>query len=403
MPTLLQINSVAYTGSTGRIAGDLGLLARRQGWESHIAFGRSGGPGGPNTFRIGNDADIMIHGLQTRIFDRHGLGSGSATRKFIRKIREIRPDVIHLHNLHGYYLHIGVLFRYLAETGVPVVWTLHDCWPFTGHCAYFDAAGCEKWKSLCQRCPEKGSYPASLFADRSTKNFRLKQQLFNSVRNLTLVPVSRWMDGLAGGSFLGNHPRQIIYNGIDTEAFHPSDPAEVKAKYGLEGKFVVLGVSAGWSPRKGLDDLIRLAGRFSSDTRLLIVGLDREQMKRLPGGITGIMHTGSIRELAALYSSADVFVNPTHEDNFPTTNLESLACGTPVITYRTGGSAEAVTAETGLVVSCGDVSGLAGAVDRVRANGKPHYSSRCRDRAIAHYRRFDRYAEYLALYERLLA
>lgn len=402
MNKLLQINSVVNSGSTGRIAEEIGLTAIAAGWKSYIAYGRNDRPSQSELIKIGNDWDIKMHGLQTRLFDRHGLGSKSATQELIGKIKEISPDIIHLHNIHGYYLNIEILFKYLRNTNIPVVWTLHDCWPITGHCSYFTFVGCEKWKTKCYECPQKTSYPASWFVDRSEENFHLKKELFTSLTNLTLVPVSNWLSRILKESYLEDYPIKLIHNGINTDIFKPSTSRAFRSKHGLEHKFLLLGVASVWSPRKGLKDFIELSKHLNSEYQIVLIGLTREQIEQLPDNILGIERTESVEELAELYASCDVYLNPTYEDNFPTTNLESLACGTPVITYKTGGSPEAIDELTGIVVEQGNIGKLIDAINKVKDKGKQSYSEACVNRAHRLYKKEDRYKEYIDLYEQLI-
>jgi glycosyltransferase involved in cell wall biosynthesis len=406
MKTLLQINSVINTGSTGRIAEEIGQKAIAAGWQSHIAYGReTNRTSQSHKIRIESDWDIRLHGVQTRLLDNHSLGlsSRSATKKLISRFEEINPDIIHLHNLHGYYLNIEVLFNYLATKDIPIVWTLHDCWSFTGHCAHFEAVGCNKWKAHCYKCPLTRSYPASLLIDRSKNNFTDKKRLFNSVNNLTIVPVSNWLHNHLNDSFLSEHTIKTIYNGIDLNIFTPDEiRADIKQKYNLNNKFVLLGVSSIWNKGKGLDDFIELSTMIDTDTIIILVGLQKNQIESLPDNIVGIEKTENQKELAELYSISDLFVNPTYGDTFPTTNLESLACGTPVVTYKTGGSPEAITNETGFIVAQGDLKGVLKAIEEVRQKGENHYTPLCRQRAEEYFNKDDRYQEYLELYEEIL-
>lgn len=402
MKKLLQINSVINSGSTGRIAEEIGLTAIAAGWKSYIAYGRNDRPSSSKLIKIGTDKDIKLHGLQTRLFDRHGLGSKGATTDFIRQVEDIKPDIVHLHNIHGYYINMEVLFHYLKKVNIPVVWTFHDCWPITGHCSYFTFVGCEKWKKKCYDCPQKTSYPASWLVDRSEKNFHLKKELFTSLPNLTLVPVSNWLSGILKDSYLQGFPIKLIHNGINTDVFKPSTSRAFRSKHDLENKFILLGVASVWSPRKGLKDFFELSKHLNSEYQIVLVGLSREQIEQLPDNILGIERTESVEELAELYASCDVYVNPTYEDNFPTTNLESLACGTPVITYKTGGSPEAIDELTGIVVEQGNIGKLIDAFEMVKNKGKQYYSDACVNRAHRLYKKEDRYQEYIELYERLL-
>jgi putative colanic acid biosynthesis glycosyltransferase len=402
MKKLLQINTVVNYGSTGKIAEDIGQIVIKNGWSSYIAFGRNEKPSRSNLIKIGKNIDIKLHGLQTRLFDRHCLASRNATINLIKQIKKINPDIIHLHNLHGYYMNIEILFNFLAQSLIPVVWTLHDCWSFTGHCVHFDFVGCDRWKTGCFDCPEKKTYPSSYFYDRSIKNYSLKNKLFNSINKLTIVPVSDWLSELIGDTFLASHPMNVIKNGIDTDIFSPTDCSEIKKKYNLEGKYILLGVAGVWSPRKGLEEFIKLNEKLDSKYQIILIGLSLSQIKSLPKNILGIGKTESLKELAEFYSVADIYLNPTLEDNFPTTNLESLACGTPVITYDTGGSKESISPDTGFVVAKGDIQGVVNAIFTIQKNGEKYYSSTCTKHARMFYNRNDRYMDYLKLYEKIL-
>ncbi len=402
MKKILQINSVVNSGSTGRIAEELGQTAMNSGWKSYIAYGRNDRPSQSELIKIGNDWDIKVHGVQTRLFDRHGLGSRSATKELIEKINEISPDIIQLHNIHGYYINIEILFNYLRKTNIPVVWTFHDCWPMTGHCAHFTFVGCDKWKTQCFSCPQKKGYPGSYFLDRSKQNHKQKKKLFTSVNDMTIVPVSNWLADIVKQSYLKDYPIWVINNGIDVNVFSPQSGDGIRLKYGLADKFILLGVATEWGRRKGLHDFIELSKILKDDEIIVLVGLKEDQIKILPENIIGITRTESTQELAEFYSSADVFVNPTWEDNFPTTNLEAIACGTPVITYETGGSPEAIDELTGIVVEQGNIHKLTEAINQIKEKGKQSYSEACVKRAHRLYRKEDRYREYIELYEELL-
>jgi glycosyltransferase involved in cell wall biosynthesis len=404
MPKLLQINSVINSGSTGRIAEGIGKAAIKNGWQSYVAYARNSNESESELIKIEKDWDIKCHGIQTRLFDRHGLASVGATKGLVEKIKVLKPDIIHLHNLHGYYINIKILFEYLASANIPVVWTLHDCWPITGHCAYFSFIGCHKWKIQCEHCPQINVYPSSFGLDRSYKNYNLKKKLFTSVSRVILVPVSNWLDNIIEDSFLKIYPRKVIYNGIDTNTFKPMQNGELRSKLGLKDKHILLGVANIWNYRKGLEDFIELAKLLNDDEMIVLVGLNKRQIEKVScKAILGLGKTESTKQLAELYSFADVFINPTWEDNFPTTNIEALACGTPVITYRTGGSPEALSRETGFIVEQGDVAGIRGAVNAIRSRGKPAYLSACRERAIRMFNKDNQYEQYIQLYEELLA
>ena len=398
---ILQINTVCGIGSTGRIATDLHAILLSQGQQSTIAFGRDVAKNCNQSIRIGKKLDNYLHFTRTRLFDTHGFGSATPTKKFITKIKELNPDVIHLHNLHGYYLHIGLLFEYLKQANKPVIWTLHDCWPFTGHCAHFDFAGCELWKGECHDCPLTAQYPKSLGLDRSRWNYRQKQTLFNGVENLTIVTPSQWLAGLVRQSFLREYPVKVINNGIDLNMFKPA-PSDFRSRHKLKNQFMLLGVASIWDERKGYGHFLELATRLNPDEALVLVGLSGKQIKSLPHNIIGIARTTSTTELAEIYSAADLFVNPTLEDNFPTTNLEALACGTPVITFDSGGSPECLDEGCGLVVEQGDLQGLVAAITMFKKIGKATYSAACRKRAEELYDKDARFKEYINTYENTL-
>ena len=401
MKKILQINVVANWGSTGKITENIGKFAMAQGWESHIAYGRGEPVSASKLLRVGNNVDMYTHVMQSMLLDNHGLASKHATQKFIEEVKRINPDVIHLHNIHGYYLNYKLFFEYLATLDIPVLWTFHDCWSMTGHCSHFDAIGCNKWQSECYDCPLKGEYPASLLMDASKRNFRLKKKLFTSVKNMTIVSVSRWLADIVGHSYMAKYPIRVINNGVDTEVFKPRESA-LRAKHGLENKFVLLGVASTWNEMKGFDDFIRLANRLPDDYRILLIGLTRKQIEKLPSNIIGIERTENQIQLAEYYSIADVFVIPTYNDSFPTVNMEALACGTPVVTYKTGGSPEIISDETGLVVEKGDVAGLKMAVETIKNNDKQYYSAACRERALKCFNKDDRFREYVDLYDELM-
>lgn len=398
---ILQINVTVNWGSTGRIAEEIGQTAIIKGLDSYIAYGRYCNKSKSKVLKIGTDKDIYIHYLQTRLFDRQGLSSQKSTHQLIDEIMRIKPDIVHLHNIHGYYLNYPILFNFLSRTNIPIVWTLHDCWSFTGHCSHYSFAGCKRWRTLCHDCPQKGEYPNSWFMDRSEQNFRDKLRSFTSVKNLTLVPVSEWLAGEVRQSFLKKYPIKVIHNGIDTEIFSPKQVN--KSELGIDGKFIILGVASIWSTRKGLADFIQLRKILADDFLIVLIGVDLKQIKSLPEGIIGIKRTNSIQDLARYYSVADVFLNPTWEDNFPTTNLEALACGTPVITYCTGGSAEAIDESTGFIVEQGDLEDVANKIDIIKRFGKDKYMLKCCKRAIDLFDKRNRYDEYIQLYEKLVS
>jgi glycosyltransferase involved in cell wall biosynthesis len=398
---ILQISSEVNIGSVGRIAEQIGENILNEGWESYIAYGRENLPSKSNIFPIGNKFDIITHVLLTRLTDRHGFGSGKATTKLISKIKEIDPDIIHLQHLHGYYINIELLFNFLFQSRAKVVWTFHDCWSFTGHCAYYDLVGCDKWQTQCHACPQLKEYPQSFYIDRSKENYIDKKRLFTSLKKLTIVPVSNWLKDEVKKSFLKNYDIRTIHNGIDINQFSYKENT-IKKDYDIEGKFLILGVANPWDKRKGLRYFIELSEKLSDDCKILLVGLTNKQVEALPSNIIGLERTKNVEELATLYSAADVFVNPTLEDTFPTTNLEAQSCGTPVITFETGGSPEALDKSTGIIIKKGNSEELIKAIKEVKRNTKSFYSENCRKRVLTYFDKKNAFRNYIELYKELI-
>jgi putative colanic acid biosynthesis glycosyltransferase len=397
---VVQINSVCGEGSTGRIVSDLHNILIEHGHESYIAYGRNGSGNGGTAIRIGTNFDVYCHVAITRLFDAHAIGSRKATVRFVKRLSELKPDVIHLHNLHGYYVNIQVLFDYLKNSDIPVVWTLHDCWAFTGHCAHFINIGCNRWETQCHSCPQKKSYPKSEFIDRSRANHNMKRRLFSGVEKLTIVTPSGWLADLASKSFLKNYNIRVIPNGIELEIFRPT-PSLFRSEYGLDDSFVILGVASHWTKEKGYHFFMELSRHLNDGEVIVLVGLTEKQRRSLPANVIGIGRLGA-DELAKIYSAADVFLNPTQADTFPTTNLEALACGTPIITFATGGSGEAVGDGCGYVVDKGALSEVVERIREVSRKGKCSFTQHCIERARQAYSKELRFREYVRLYEELL-
>jgi glycosyltransferase involved in cell wall biosynthesis len=395
---ILQISTVCGSGSVGRITVDIYHTLEQSGDEGLIAYGRRTAPDGVRAYRFGSDLSMGIHVLSTFFRGEHGFASGRQTERLIRKIREWDPDVIHLHNIHGFVLQVEMLFQYLKQAGKPVVWTLHDCWPYTGHCAFYDYNGCQGWKTGCHNCGEyRKTYPYALFKNNTVQNYERKKAAFTGVPDLTIVTPSRWLREEVKKSFLKDYPVQVIPNGIDRTQFRPVESG-LRNREELKEKFLILGVANVWERRKGLNFFLELAKRLPDDMQIILIGLDRKQLKTLPQNVIGLARTSSVQELAAYYSAADVFVNATLEDNFPTTNLEALACGTPVITFDTGGSPESLDETCGRVVPKGDLDALEQAVLQEQAHPKKHTD--CLKKA-EEYKKYDRFREYVELYHRL--
>lgn len=353
---VVQINTVCGTGSVGKIAANLSRGSLNHEIESIVAYGRGHGMENVPGYKIGSIIDFSSHVLLGLIKGRGGFGSKYTTMKFIQWLEEVQPDIIHLHNIHGFYLHIDLLFSYIKRKKIPVVWTLHDCWPFTGHCSYFDYYNCQKWKTHCDTCSRhRRTYPYVMGYDSSKRNYRDKKEIFNQVPNMMLVTPSKWLTNLVGESFLKKYPVKVIPNGIDLNLFN-IDSTMKKELY------LILGVANIWEPRKGIKYFYELAEILDDVFKIVLIGVNDRQLryinKHYKDKILGIKKTKNQQELASWYQKAGCYINPTLEDNFPTTNLEALACGTPVITFRTGGSVECIDDTCGRVVDKEDVQGL---------------------------------------------
>lgn len=353
---VLLINEVFGTTSTGKICARIAEQYEAEGDEVRAAFGRFDDV--PEKYRrfavrIGTDTQVRLHGVVTRVFDAHGLGSVAATKKFLKWAEEYSPDLVWLHNIHGYYINYRLLFAWLkSHPEIEVRWTLHDCWAFTGHCTYFSMAECEKWQNGCSGCPQKKEYPASLLADRSAKNYADKKAAFCGVKKMTLITPSNWLAGLVKKSFLKDYPVEVVYNTIDTSVFKPT-PSDFREKNGLVGKKVLLGVANVWEARKGLNDFLKLNETLDPSYKIVLVGLSQKQIGELPDNILGITRTNNASELAAIYTMADLFVNPSYEETFGLTAIEAQSCGTPAIVYKDTACEEVAEKYGGIVVEKG--------------------------------------------------
>lgn len=347
-----MINSVCGIRSTGRICTDLADALSKRGHKVKIAYGRESVPEQYKKYavRIGNDLSVRIHGLQSRVFDNTGFGSKEATKMFLRWADEYNPDILHLHNLHGYYINIELLFNWIkSRPDMKVIWTLHDCWAFTGHAAYCDAVNCNRWQKRCHDCPNKTEYPKA-FVDRSSDNWLKKKRIFNGIKNLTIVTPSYWLAGLVKKSFLCQYDVKVIYNGIDLEVFKPS-PSDFRNKHHIENKIILLGVASIWSERKGLKDFLKLSDEVDDKYCIVLVGLKQDHIPSSYSKILCIASTNNPKELAEIYSSADIFINPSVEETMGLVTVEALACGTPVITYNKTAVPEVVSETCGYTVA----------------------------------------------------
>lgn len=346
---LLQINSVYEFGSTGRIVKDIHLEALKKGIESFVAYGR-GQNENNKLIKIGSNKDLIYHGLKTRFFDQHGLASKNATRKFIEQIQDLKLDIIHLHNIHGYYFNYPIFFEYLKKNDIKVIWTMHDCWAFTGHCTHYTFAECNKWETHCEKCPELRRYPKSLKFDNSYNNFEQKKKSFRGLSNLIIVTDSNWLSDQLGKSFLNNYPILTIHNGIDLDVFRPVK-SDFKERYKIIDKKIILGVASVWSKRKGLDYFLEISKLLREDEIIVLVGIE---IKNHPK-IISIKRTSDVQELVEIYSSADVFFNPTLEETFGLVNIEAMACGAPVVSFDSGGTPETICKNFGILINTRDV------------------------------------------------
>lgn len=396
MPKLLQINITANWGSTGKIAESIGIAALSHGWESYIAYGRWANPSCSRLIKVGNSLNKYLHFAEQRVFDNEGLCSRGATRQLIKQIEEIKPDIVQLHNIHDHYLNYRILFGYLNQTSIKVVWTFHDCWSFTGHCFHFVTKDCEKWKTGCFECPMKNVLPKTVL-DKSKEHYELKKAIFGGCKNLTIVPCSDWMAGFVRQSFLKDKRIEVIKNGVDISLFKPTN------QWTDDGKYRILAVSNVWNQEKGLYDIYELRSMLPPMFLITVVGLNEKQLKDLPNGITGIKRTQNVQELVNLYSRANVLINPTYADTFPTVNLEALACGTPVVTYNTGGSPETIDDNTGVVIDQGDVKGMAMAIKNICTKDRARFVSDCRERAEKEFDNEKCFERYMELYNVLLS
>ncbi len=392
---VVEISTVCYGGSVGRITVDICRTLKDGGDACLVAYARRSAPEDIESFRFGSQLDMGLHVLSTFFLGEHGFASKAATKRLIEKLKDWDPDVIQLHNIHGFVLQVELLFDYLKKAGKPVVWTLHDCWPYTGHCAFYDFHACEKWQSGCDSCEEHAkTYPYALFRDNGAKNYKRKKEAFTGVDHLRIVTPSHWLKHELALCFLKEYPVCVIPNGVDQTVFRPRED-DWKKELGLSDKFVILGVANVWERRKGLDFFLKLSKKLSKEYQIILIGLDKKQQKQLPKGILGLGKTGSIEERARYYAMADVFVYATLEDNFPTTNLEALSCGTPVITFDTGGSPESLTPDCGRVVPKGDLEALLTAIEEERQ--QPKCPKACLERAKL-YEKQSCFRRYIELY-----
>lgn len=395
---VLQINSFFTVGGPPRIMNGIYDTLKENGFDCKVAAAREKMYVPEDSYRVCSDAEVKINAVKARLLDNEGFNAARETQRLVKYIKEYDPDIIHLHNLHGYCINIEILFDYLKKANKPVVWTLHDCWTFTGHCAHFTLVGCEKWKTECFSCPQSKEYPSALFTDRSKKNFVSKKLIFSGVKNMTIVTPSKWLASFIPDSILKEYQVRVIHNGIDLKTFSNVE-SDILERNGLSGKKIIIGVAQNWAEKKGLEDFIELSKLLDSNFKVVLIGLTEKQKNSLPEGIFGLTRTENVQELIKWYSAAQVFVNFTYQDTFPTVNIEALACGTPVLTYRTGGSPEAIDEPCGWVVEQGNIEEAAKIIQNMK--DKSEYAKACIERSRI-FDRKERYLEYIDLYEEIL-
>ena len=388
---VVQINATCGIGSTGKICVGISELLTSNGIENYILCSKSNGY--PLGISCANNKYTKFQALKSKILGNYGFNSKWETKKIISELERIQPDIVHLHNIHGHDCNLDMLFGYFKKKNTKLIWTFHDCWAFTGYCTYFDIVHCNKWQMECKKCPQKSEY--SFFFDRSKSLFKKKRKLFEGL-DLEIITPSQWLANLVKQSFLKDYPVKVINNGIDISIFKPTE-SNFKERYKIENKKLILGVAFDWGRRKGLDVFIELANRLPKDYQIILVGTDDEVDKLLPDNVISINRTQNQKELAAIYTASDVFVIPTREDNYPTVNMEAISCGTPVVTFNTGGSPEMVDESCGSVVDCDDIDALEREIVHICTDAY-HFKDAC----IMMAKKFDqkqRFCEYLNLYK----
>ena len=395
MTKVVQINATCGIGSTGKICTGISKLMTENNIENYILFSSK-----TDEYTLGiacsSDRYIKSQAVKSKIFGNYGFNSRTATLKMIDELERIEPDIVHLHNIHGHDCNLEMLFTYFKKKTVKLVWTFHDCWAFTGYYPHFTMMKCDKWKTQCSNCIQAREYSWTL--DRSRIIFEKKRKLFQGL-NLTIVTPSKWLADLVKQSFLCEYPVEVINNGIDLDIFKPAKN-NFREKYGIGDKKIILGVSFGWDKRKGLDVFCELAQRLPDNFQVILVGTDDKIDAMLSDNILSIHRTQNQQELVEIYSAADVFVNPTREENYPTVNMESIACGTPVITFKTGGSPEILDGSCGTVVECDNIDILEIEILRV-CTGNPFSVEQCINKA-KDFDKNEKFKEYLDLYERVI-
>ncbi len=399
---LVEINVALNWGSTGRIAEQIGACAEKQGWDVYIVHGaRYINKSSFKHIRVSTRFEELIHWLYSLLWDAQGLGSLFATKRLIRKLKKLTPTLVQCHNLHGCYINYPILFKYLKENNIPVVWTFHDCWPFTGHCAYYTEVNCDKWKTQCNDCPAIHGFPSSLI-DNSSRNFNIKKDLYGSLDSLTIVPVTNWLAGEVQHSFLSQSSIKTIHNGIDVSVFSYQE-SDIRKKYNLTSKYILLSAATGFDERKGLKDYNKLCDILSDEYQIILVGgLESGCKVKLSEKIMIFPKTKNQKELACFYSCADILLSLSYAETFGLTMVEAMACGTPVVVYDNTAQSEVVSTETGKKVRTGDVNAVAKAVFEICEKGKSFYSVNCRNRAVTCFNKDIQCQKYVDLFSELI-
>ncbi len=366
---VLQINACYGYLSTGIIVEDIEKLLIENGCESYIGY-QSKAKEMSNGYKIGTGLDRKFHGLYSRIFGKQGYVSKNQTRKFLKWVDEIKPDIVHLHNLHSNYLNFNILISYLAENNIKTVYTFHDCWAFTGKCTHYSFVKCNKWKEACGNCPKNKHEVPSLFFDVTSKVIKDRTEHLNKISDLTIVSCSNWMKKQVELSHLTPKKVVTIYNGVNTNIFKPHENS-FRKDYSLNDKFVILGFANKWCLENNMAGVKSLVEQLKDDEKIVIVGCNEEQKKYF-SAYKKVIALGFIKdrlELSDIYASSNVFVNLTYEDTLPTVNMESLCCETPVITFNSCGSPELVSNENGMVVEQGNFDAIRKSIDIIKNDG----------------------------------
>lgn len=401
MPRLLLINVALNWGSTGKIVEGIGKLAISKGWDVYVGHGaRYKSISVLKDVQVSSKVGEIIHYIESSLFDAQGLGSRCETKRFLKQLDLIKPDLIHIHNIHGCFLNYPLLFKYIQSHKIPTIWTFHDCWPMTGHCVHFDKSKCTQWQSACLRCPQLRDFPSSFLLDRSHRNFVLKKTLFTSLEKFQITTVSSWLKNVATLSYLSKYTISIVPNGVNTEMFRPTE-SKIRQRYGLENKKVLLAVASGFGERKGLNEYVALASKLSPEYQLLLVGVSKSDKKVLPNSIITINKANGAEELAAYYTTADVLLSLSYEETFGMTIVEAMACGTPAIVYDNTAQPELITAETGKVVPTGDLDSLIEAIEDICSKPKDEYSNACRSHSLEYDEKVS-YQKYMNIYDSVI-